>query len=766
MRKTYKIKSALLFLFAISVFTVLFSENMMKQAQADNVPSLKTGVLTAEFRLDGLLNEAMWDAAEAIQDLTMVAPDEGGAATQRTVIKVLADSKCLVFGIQCFDSNPDGIVSQTVARDSSLSNEDYIKIVLGTFPNSTAGYIFMVNPTGARYDALISSGRSGMNSSWDCIWEAKTRKTSKGWFAEIKIPISSLNFDSKSGYWRMNIERHIQRNMEADRWASPIRNYRITQIIQGGLLTNLPEFDLGLGLSITPGFMGGYNRRFGETGEYSENLSLDVTKKIGSNLLSQLTVNTDFAETEADSERINMTRFDTRYSEKRSFFLEGSDFFEFGLGMKGAAMPFYSRRIGFIEDDDKNNVEVPIKAGVKLNGQIGNTRIGLLTVKTDKAYGLVRMPSGTTVISGETIQLTALENDVVTEETEMAVVRVRQNLGESWIGFIGTAGDPSAENTDGWVAGLDFTYKTSSFWGNKNFQAGIWGQMMNKESEATNTANRSAVGWEAGFPNDLWFIMFNHKRIGEEFHPYLGWIKEEGANLYNYSIRYRPYPDWDLVRKMEYGVTANYYTDLDNNLKSYDATFNFLSWMFESGDSFDFVIRKYGENVLTGPGQKPREVLDITIDGNNYEYTRYGFEIGTAEKRPIRANITCWTGRYFDGNKNTYELDIDWIPLPIISLGVSGEQNSGRIMDTDFSEDIYKGNVQLNFSPELTLFNLTQYRIEKGESIDRSTISTNTRLRWDYSPASTMYLVYNHEWEDGHGKEFEAKIKALYTFRF
>ena len=157
--------------------------------------------------------------------------------------------------------------------------------------------------------------------------------------------------------------------------------------------------------------------------------SLDVTQRLGSNVLASVTVNTDFAETEVDTRRTNLTRFPLFFPEKRTFFLEGADIFSFGLGLGEDLLPYFSRRIGLVDGR-----EVPIIAGTKVNGRVGNTNFGGLVVGTDEEPG------------------------VVDQKVGMAVGRVKRNVWrESWVGAIATVGDPLGR-PGSWLGGADFTF--------------------------------------------------------------------------------------------------------------------------------------------------------------------------------------------------------------------------------------------------------------------------------------------------------------------
>ncbi len=255
---------------------------------------------------------------------------EGALPSARTIVRMLAGTKAIAVGIVCDDPNPSGIVSFSVRRDAPLSSEDHVRVVLGPFLDGRSGYVFAVNPSAARYDALINPGGETENAERDGIWEAVTARTGSGWSAEIWIPIETLSFNPKLRQWHFNVQRRIHRKLEIDRWACPARQYVVTQTSRAGLLTGIPEFGLGLGLTIRPAVTtGGGVPAPGASIGGELQPSLDVTQRLGANVLSSLTVNTDFAETEVDTRRTNLTRFPLFFPEKRTFFLEGDDIFSF-----------------------------------------------------------------------------------------------------------------------------------------------------------------------------------------------------------------------------------------------------------------------------------------------------------------------------------------------------------------------------------------------------------------------------------------------------
>src|SRR5438045_3458622 len=215
-------------------------------------PAVRLTQTMDKIRVDGQLTEPAWTTADSIAGLTQVEPNEGVAPSMRTVVRVIATADAIVIGVRADDPEPSRIVSFARQRDAVLDSEDHIKIVLDTYLDGRSGYVFAVNPNGARYDALVTNQGGGENSSWDAIWEAGKGGTGTGWSGEVSIPLKSLLFKPGLTEWGFNVQRRIQRLQETDRWASPTHDYRVTQTSRAGLLVGLPRFDLGLGLSVRP----------------------------------------------------------------------------------------------------------------------------------------------------------------------------------------------------------------------------------------------------------------------------------------------------------------------------------------------------------------------------------------------------------------------------------------------------------------------------------------------------------------------------------
>ncbi len=700
-------------------------------AQSISGPTLRVSSLEGDLKLDGRLDERQWYNGSAIGGLTMVEPTEGGDLAGHTEIRVLVDHKSIVIGVMCQDPDPAGIVSFSKARDSELRDEDHIKLILDTFLDGRTGYIFALNPSGARYDALVANQGEGENSDWDAIWEAATHRGANGWSAEIRIPIQSLGFQSGLDQWGFNAERRVQRLQETSRWASPSRDARISQASRAGRLTDLPEFDYGLGLTVRPALVSGLHKPAREV-ETDGRLdpSLDVSQRLGSNLLASATVNTDFAETEVDTRRTNLTRFSLFFPEKRSFFLAGADIFDFGIGLRTFRnvdlLPFHSRRIGLFESRT-----VPINAGGKVSGRIGNTSLGALAVQTRSVDSLV--PSST-----------------------MGSMRIKQNvLAESSIGAIATVGDPEGR-PGAYTVGADATFQTSRLGGDKNFIIGVWGLATGREGLE---GDRKALGGKIDYPNDTWDVALTYKWIGDGFDPSLGFVPRPGVQMWSGGLNYRLRPSWSWVRWMLHELRPTLVTDLSGVWESYRVFTAPVNWLFESGERFEFNIAPEGERL-----REPFEIAPgVVIPPGEYSWVRYRLEGDLAAKRVVSGRVSWWFGEFYDGSLHQISVRVAVKPSATANLEISGERNVGSLQAGDFTQDLVSMRLQINFSPDLQLNSLVQY------DNDSRIVGTNTRMRWTFNPYGDAFLVYNHNVanlpDDWALESNQLLIKVQYAFR-
>jgi len=698
-------------------------------------PSVVAGrVGPSEINLDGALDEPAWAEAGVIEDLTQQEPHPGAPTPYATRVLLLTDGRSLFIGFRCVDPEPRKISVHTLQRDGELRGDDAVAVVLDTFGDGRRGYMFEINAAAARSDGLIS-GPERVSRDWDGIWDARTRRTSDGWTAEIAIPAQSVRFDPLAEAWGFNVERRIARDRITLRWASPTLDSRLEDLRRAGRLLGLRSLRQGMGLSVSPYGLGRRNGDLDENRSVVQgDVGLDVTYNFTPDLSGVLTVNTDFAETEVDTRQVNLTRFPLFFPEKRAFFLEGADYFSFGSGLRRDFIPFFSRRIGLYEGR-----QVPLLAGAKLLGRIGDWRI-----------------AGLDVVTG---------GDGGTERANLFAGRVTYDVGRNLtLGSIFTNGDPDGVHGNT-LGGLDVLWQTSSFRGDKNFSLGAWAAASRSDSSG---GRRYGWGLKLDYPNDLWDLYFVYKEFGDGLDPALGFLPRPGTKWVQAGGAFSPRPSaglFDWVRQFYFELHAGYVADLDGRVESwrvFTAPFNART---ESGEHVEANVVPRFERL-----DSPFEISEgVEIPPGKYVFTRYRVEAQSSSHRPWRVGGTLWFGPFYDGRLSQLESFLAYTAFGgRLSLEVSGEYNDGHLPHGNFVQRLLHLKCVLAFTPDLILSSYTQY------DSDSRDVGTNTRLRWTLRPGNDLYVVWNHDWEHPEGsagaagfvpRSDQLVIKLRWTFR-
>ncbi len=463
--------------------------------------------------IDGRPDEAAWQRAVPASDFIQQDPDLGRPATERTEVRFLFSRNSLYMGVICYDSEPDELIGNTMQRDGTLSADDRFQWTFDPYLDGRSGYFFEINPSGAMGDSLLSAGDTtisrgnvgggggvGDARAWDGIWLAKVTKSDMGWTIEIQIPFGTLKFNPNVPVWGVNFQRTVQRKNEQSLWTGWPRNQGLYRMTNAGLLEGISGVSQGIGLNVQPYLTGNYIDAPGRIPRIDSTLKGDVGVDLIYSVTPQLkvnfTVNTDFAETEVDRRRVNLTRFPLFFPERRDFFLEGATFFDFSREQGNRVKPFFSRRIGL----DANGQPQRIDYGTKLTGQIGTNDVGFLQVRTAKSGDL----------PGE----------------DFSVLRSKQLFWrQSYAGMMYTR---RAERESGapvrQTFGADFQLATSTFRGSKNLNLSgfyVW------TTKLGNIPGNSARGLRFEYPNDLWLVRMAYAELQAGYDPVCApWVLE------------------------------------------------------------------------------------------------------------------------------------------------------------------------------------------------------------------------------------------------
>lgn len=697
--------------------------------------------------IDGRPDEPAWQRASPATDFLQQEPLTGLPATERTEVRVLFDRQHLYLGVTCFDSEPDRLLGNQMQRDQPFSGDDRFMWTIDAYLDGRTGYFFEINPSGAMGDGLLGGGGGGgqpgrpggggVNKQWDGIWIARVRRTEAGWTAEIDIPFRTLNFDPRGQAWGVNFQRTVRRKNEESLWSGHLRNQGLFRVANAGLLVGIAEVSQGLGLELKPYGVATVSAAPGrdEPARVGDaDAGLDLFYNVTPALRANFTVNTDFAETEVDQRRVNLTRFPLFFPEKRDFFLEGSSFFDFSREPGNAVVPFFSRRIGLDADGNPQKID----AGAKLTGQMGAQDVGVLHVRTGR------------------------ERDIMGEDFTVARVK-RRLLAQSYVGAIYTRrAERGAGAPDLHTAGLDFDLSTSRFRGSQNLEFSgffLW------NTNPLDTGRNRAYGARLNYPNDLWNARVSFREIQEHYDPAIGFTQRSGLRRWNPVVRFSPRPKTrTAVRQYSFEAFLDLQTDARNRLLTRRWQFTMFQVNFQSGDEMQLQIVPYAERL-----DEDFEIHDgiVLPVGREYAFTRYRAEASTASRRVVSGRGEIEVGEFYSGRNREINLSLGIRPRPGVLVSLESEWNRVRLAEGAFSTRLYRLVFNTQFGPWISLVNNVQY-----DSVS-AVLGWQSRYRWILRPGNDVYVVYTHNWIENElpGRRFStldrrAASKIIYTHRF
>ena len=374
-------------------FAVLLGSSDTTAARQSTPQTVRAVRLTADLKLDGRLDERVYQEVPSIGDFVQQEPVEGAQATERTEVWLLFDDTHLYVAARCWDSQPERLVANEMRRDNAnIEENDNFAVALDTFDDGRNGVLLQTNPLGGLFDALITD-ESNTNSDWNTVWNVKAGRFEGGWTLEMVIPFQSLRYRaSGEQIWRINFRRTVRWKNETSFLTPVPRAWGDEGINKLSLAATLVGIDIPRGSrlrELKPYALGGLltdrTTSPARINDWTRNVGGELKYGLTRGLTLDLTVNTDFAQVESDEQQVNLTRFSLFFPEKREFFLEGQGIFSFA-GSEGepddTPLLFFSRRVGLNGDE-----AVRIHAGARVSGRAGPYSIGLLSIRQDDADG-------------------------------------------------------------------------------------------------------------------------------------------------------------------------------------------------------------------------------------------------------------------------------------------------------------------------------------------------------------------------------------------
>jgi len=619
-----------------------------------------------------------------------------------TEVRVAYDNRAIYFGMIMYDSEPDRIMRTILHREGRIDKDDRIIIALDTYHDRRSAYVFELNAFGTQGDAHFTNENLIFPDDWmwEGVYESAGRVTQRGWELEVAIPLTTIRFDpARAETMGVAFYRSIRRKNEEVTWPHIPLAFRGTleggmdQASQFGTLTGLEGLQPGRHVEVKPyGILGGQRRSGEEDATVTDELGMDVKWSITPSLTADLTLNTDFAQVEADNVQINLTRFGLFYPEKREFFLERSELFQFGNSRETEV--FFSRRIGLSND---------ILGGGRITGQAGPFSIGFLNLQTED--------NKADDISGANNSVLRLRGDVGPRATVGGIITNYQN-----------------SETYNRAAGFDVRYR---FLSSSSFGAWLvdtWQDGGPKEGTAAGYAGLQ-------LRNDLYGLAIDYTNIGRDFDPALGFVQRKDMVRYGGLLSWTPrFERSEWARQASISIMGNYIEGQDGEKQSDQA-------VFQSG-----LIFQNGNYVLLGLTHDWERLVEpfpirpgVIIPPGDYPYNYAGLLFRTNDSREISARGVTHRGEFWNGDWFQVGGSVTWKTGPHLELTASFDRRAIDlpVENGEFETTILGLDVLGAVSRSLFANALVQY------DNDSETVQANIRIDWIHTPGSDLFLVLN-----------------------
>lgn len=673
---------------------------------------------TKPLVIDGNLDEADWQAAKAVSNFIQSEPFQGQPARFDTDIRILFDNDNIYIGAFCRDSaGKNGIRVQNLRRDFETFQNESVGVAFDTFRDPrTPVPIFFTTPYGSQSDMQIFEDRI-FDGDWDAIWRVRTSISDSGWTAEFAIPWSSLRYPDSSPtasspqqetVWGINFARINRRLNQITRWSPIPRAYTIGRMVYGGLVTGLQPPPSRINLRVQP--YGTFRlaertaQGVADVREAKPTFGGEAKWAPSANTVLDLTVNTDFAQADADRQVVNLSRFSVFFPERRQFFLENASLFAVGSSEGHNIQPFFSRRIGL----DDNGNRLGIDAGLRLVNQTASYSTGglLMRQRSDESH-----PS-----------------------SWFGVGRYTQNIGENTrIGALATfrqdeAFGSSAAKTNLAGAVDGFTRLSDPV------------SLRGMVSVSSDSGKSGFAGYAELRVDENWiYAEWKQSVVSNNYNPGVGFVDRTDIIRTSPAFFLNWRPSWmpqgflflgpgafiDVVHRLSDG------TLLEANVRAYPMYVN-----FRDGGGLG-IFAQPNVQVLT---ESFEPLKGISIASGIYNYIQYGIDGNTDPSAPISLEGQFSVGGYFNGQISSLRVLLRAAPIPYIAASISYRRNEligvgeGAVSRVTH---LFAPELRLSLNPQLQFIAFWQY----NTAAERST--WNARFSWEFEPLSYVFIVFN-----------------------
>jgi hypothetical protein len=706
----------------IFIFSLLLANSVSAFAQEDLHPGIFADKVDSFIKIDGLLDEQVWQEDGWVSDFIQTFPSDTSLAIVQTRVKMVYNDKFLYIAAVMLnlESRKD-YVSTSLRRDYRGNQNDGISIVLDTFKDKTNGYVFGVNPYGVQREAMTGNGgltRTDFNLAWDNKWYSEAKIYDDYWTVEVAIPFSTLRYKEGGKSWNVNFYRIDSKYSEKSTWAPIPKNFNVTHMAFSRNLTfSEPLHKEGTNISLIPYAAMGTSRNYleGFSNPLHPAFGGDAKIGVGPAMNLDLTVNPDFSQVEVDEQVTNLDRFEIFFPERRQFFLENADLFaDFGTDR---IRPFFSRRIGVDRDENTGqNVQNQIYYGARLSGKLTNDlRIGAMNMQTasDPLRG----------ITGKNFTVAALQQKVFNRSNVGVMLVNRETMD------IHKKGNGNLLDASNRLAALDYNLLSKdNRWSGKFFYHRTFEEEMGPDAGTGHAMlSFTDVNFSAGL---------SYSYVGEDYNPLVGFTPRTDYQRIAPELAYVFFPKAGNVNRHGPGFKSETLWNESLGITDELHTLNYLIQF----DSFAEMTFSYNNQYtyLFFPFDPTRTGGEPLMDGTSYRNSNLGFDFRTDPRKAFAILGKGQIGEYFTGTLSSFTGTTQWRLGYLANISMNISYSRIRLPDPQPSADLVLlgPRIDLTFTKSLFWTTFVQY----NNQIDN--INLNTRLQWRYAPVSDLFVVY------------------------
>lgn len=728
--------------------SVLLSISLLYIIASPIIGQVEVSRIPKGFTFDGHVTDEEWGSVTPFE-LTVMTPEHRRPLSQQSVIRMAYDDDYVYLSGALYDTEPSKILANNRLRDGGDESTEWFGLLIDSYNDKQNALSFFTSPTGSRWDASVqndANGRDPINLSWNAFWDAKVQITDKGWFAELRIPFSSLQYQITDGDVIMGIStwRYISRynEMQISPDISPALGdmgsfmpSQAAEYIFKNVKQKKPFY-------VTPYVLGGVSQlhqlnasetKYERETDVKRNVGLDLKYGLTNNYTMDLTVNTDFAQVEADDQQVNLTRFSLFFPEKRLFFQQRAGIFSYSVGSRNNL--FYSRRIGI----DGSGNAIPILGGVRVTGRSGDIDLGVISMQT----------RGTDDFTSNNYSVFRIKKRILNENSDAGILLTNR---------IATDG---SYNT---VFGLDSQIKA---W-DDNFLTLKYAQSIDDQRGLTPFSLSSGLFWMSISNRNQKGLRYgiSFSRTGEDFQADVGFFDRDAYTRLGSRLQYSFFTEGEtsIFRHGPSIVGVSYW---DNLSDTYNNAFyrGGYDWIWKNGQELRAqVVLRYDD--ITSEFTLAN-IATVPVD--QYIYPGLRAEYKTANGKPYIIRATVESGAFYDGRRSTLSLNPVYNVSNSLGLEASYEYNKVNFdnRNQEFAAHIARIKASIMFSTKFSISSFIQYN-----SLNDLFLG-NIRLRYNPREGNDLFIVYNSDWNSDRDLFFprlpvsnQSSLLVKYSYTF